>query len=44
MPMLWEDRYTAIHLLRAGHSVEQVAKQLKRPPRVGTQMAQAIRD
>jgi transposase len=33
MPTLREDRHTAIHLLRAGHSVEQVAKQLKRTPR-----------
>jgi transposase InsO family protein len=32
MPTIREDRYTAIHLLRAGHSVEQVAKQLKRTP------------
>jgi transposase InsO family protein len=32
MPTLKEDRCTAIHLLRAGHSVEQVAKQLKRTP------------
>lgn len=30
MPTLEEDRYAAIHLLRAGHSVEEVAKQLKR--------------
>lgn len=32
MPRLLEERHTAIHLLRAGHSVEQVAEQLKRTP------------
>jgi len=32
MPTLKEDRHAAIHLLRAGHSVEEVAKQLERSP------------
>ncbi len=33
MTTLAEDRYTAIHLLRAGHSTTEVAKQLKRTAR-----------
>jgi transposase InsO family protein len=32
MPTPWEERHTAMHLLRAGHSVSEVAHQLDRTP------------
>jgi transposase len=33
MPSLLEERQTAVHLLRAGHTVDAVAEQLGRSPR-----------